>query len=91
MTAGRVKRMGVAALATGISLPSGFLKARRVTPVVLGLRLGSKAKDKNCVTTGLDVSTSPAGMGSNAEAEPFTVSGVVVSRVLPGASTCTRV
>ena len=91
LTAGRVKRMGVAAFATGISLPSAFLKARRVMPVVLGLRFGSKAKDTNCVTTGLDVSTRPAGMGSNAEAEPFTVSGVVVSRVLPGASTCTRV
>lgn len=73
--------MGVCALATMISLPSGLLNASRVVPVALKLPLGaapaecaSKARDKNWVTTDVVVGSRPAGMGLKAEGDPGAVS-----------------
>jgi hypothetical protein len=82
-----------------MGLPSAFVKAKRVTPVVFRravpfaapFAFGSKASEKNCVTIGAFVGNSPAGSGLNAEGEPGAVSGMLVSREPPGGSICTSV
>jgi hypothetical protein len=47
--------------------------------------------DKNVVTSGVVVGSKPTGIGSNSDGEPGAEMGCVVSRVLPGGSTCTSV
>ena len=96
-TCGSENRMGAAAFATGTRLPSGLVNASRVTPLLLSAPpavlplLGSNLRLKNCVTSGVVVGRSPAGMGANDDAEPGALSGCVVRRLLPGGSTCTSV
>ena len=93
-TRGSVKEMGVVAFATGMGLPSGLVKASRVTPVVFSVlfaAFGSNARLRNCVTIGRSVGNKFAGMGWKLLFEPGAVRFWEVRRVLFVASTWTSV